>query len=107
MIDWGQVDSLRADLGDGFHELVEVFLAEVDEATGRIDAASPPEQMAADLHFLKGAALNLGFSAFAGLCAEGEVQANAGGAVDTGPILACFTASREEFVEGLGQRRGA
>ena len=107
MIDWDTVDSLRNDLGEGFGELVDVFLAEVDEATGRLDPDASPDQMAADMHFLKGAALNLGFTDFAELCAEGEARAEAGQPVDIAPVLASFAVSRREFTEGLVQRRVA
>jgi len=107
MIDWEQVESLREDLGDGFDELVEVFLAEVDATTGSLDPAASADQMAAALHFLKGAALNLGFTAFAALCSEGELRAEAGQSVDLAPVLASFMASRREFTEGLARRKVA
>jgi len=103
MIDWGQLDGLRADMGDAFDELVEVFLAEMDEALERLgstDAAG----MAAELHYLKGAALSLGFAAFAALCAEGEQRAAAGGSVDAAPVCALYRQSRAAFLEGLGKR---
>lgn len=107
MIDWEQVSALRADLGDGFGELVEVFLDEMDGAMARLDAHAPPVRMAADLHFLKGSALNLGFAAFASLCAAGEVRAERGGSVDLAPILACFADSRVVFLAGLKANRAA
>jgi histidine phosphotransfer protein HptB len=107
MIDWEQVESLRADLDDGFDELVEVFLSEVDAATGNLDPAAPPDRMAADLHFLKGAALNLGFRDFARLCSDGERRADAGQTVDLDPVLASFAASRQAFVDGLARRQVA
>jgi len=107
MIDWNQVDGLRSDLGDGFDELVEVFLDEVDEAMGRLSPDAAPEQSAADLHFLKGAALNLGFRDFAALCSAGEERAAAGGRVDLGPVRASYAASRRAFLDGLAARRVA
>jgi histidine phosphotransfer protein HptB len=107
MIDWKQVDGLREDLGDGFDELVELFLAEVEEVRARLTPGIPPAQMAADLHFLKGAALNLGFADLAALCSAGEVQAAGGGEVDPAPILTCLATSREVFMQGLARRRVA
>jgi histidine phosphotransfer protein HptB len=107
MIDWPHVDGLREDLGDGFDELVEVFLDEVDSGIARLNPGATPAQMASDLHFLKGAALNLGFVHFAGLCGDGEDRAGRGGGVDLAPILASLDASRVEFLRGLAERRAA
>src|SRR5690606_20139158 len=78
MIDWTHVDDLRADMGDAFGEVVEVFLLEVDAAIRRLSPERTAPDLAADLHFLKGAALNLGFRDFATLCATGEASAHAG-----------------------------
>ena len=75
MIDWAQVKELQGDMGDSFDEIVEVFLLEVAEGIARLDTGSGTGSMAADLHFLRGAALNLGFVDFARLCAQGEEQA--------------------------------
>lgn len=107
MIDWTQIEGLRADLGDGFDELVEVFLDEVDGAMAALDPDANPPDMAAALHFLKGSAGNLGFATFAGLCSGGEQAAMRGGHVDLGPIRAAFAESRAEFVQGLAARRAA
>lgn len=107
MIDWSHVDGLRIDLAEGFDELVEVFLDEVDSAMARLSPDLAPGQMASDLHFLKGAALNLGFTAFADLCSQGEIRAGRGGRVETAPIREIFSASRRAFVQGLAERRAA
>lgn len=110
MIDWGRVDQLREEVGaDAFGEVVEIFLEEVQEVVNRLEAAPDPDQLADDLHFLKGSALSLGFARFAALCQEGEAQAKARGAasVDLAPLLACFTASRAEFLDGLPGRAAA
>lgn len=107
MIDWEHLDNLRADMGDGFGELVEVFLEEVDGAIAALDPKAKSAKMAANLHFLKGAALNLGFTTFAALCAAGEVKANNNGSVDLSPVLDSFATSRAEFIEGLKARRAA
>ncbi|MCB1394863.1 MAG: Hpt domain-containing protein [Rhodobacter sp.] len=108
MIDWAHVDELRNDMGDSFDEIVEVFLQEVEDALARLDPDAGAEAMAADLHFLKGAALNLGFSEFASLCASGEARANRGetAGIDPGRIRQAYTVSRHDFLDGL-QRRAA
>lgn len=105
MIDWERVAELRSEVGEeAFAEVAALFLEEVDEVIARLDATPPPQgaALAADLHFLKGSALNLGFAAFAGLCAAGEVQAGKGAAVDLPALLACYAASRADFLAGLG-----
>lgn len=107
MIDWPHVDGLRDDLGQGFDELVDVFLDEVDGGIARLYEEAGPAQLASDLHFLKGAALNLGFAHFADLCGRGEDAAGRGGRVDLAPILASLAASRDEFLRGLAARRAA
>lgn len=107
MIDWGHIAALREDVGDGFDELVSVFLEEMDAATQALDPAASPAQMAADLHFLKGAALNLGFASLGTLCAEGEMAAGRGAPVDVGQVRLAYQASRAEFVAGLGARSAA
>lgn len=107
MIDWTQIEALRGDVGDGFANLVEVFLDEMDSAITRLDPHATPPQMEAHLHFLKGSALNLGFADFAALCAEGEARAGQGGAVDVGPIRQLYLDSRSVFMAGLSDRRAA
>ncbi len=102
MIDWDRVAQLREEVGpDDFGEVVELFLEEVDEATRRLRERPDPGRYEDDLHFLKGSALNLGFASFGALCQAGERQAKEGRAleVDLKPILDCYEASRQEFLE--------
>lgn len=105
MIDWSHIDELKADMGDSFDEIVEVFLEEVDDSIAKL-AASDSAGLASCLHFLKGAALNLGFTEFAALCSTGEVQADSGAAaqVDVARVRICYQKSRQEFVAGLQSR---
>jgi HPt (histidine-containing phosphotransfer) domain-containing protein len=108
MIDWTRVAELRDEVGDdAFEEVVELFLEEVQEVAERL--ATPPataDQLAADLHFLKGSALNLGFTDLAALCAAGEARAQSGDAarVDIGAVLACHEASCRAFLAALDRR---
>jgi HPt (histidine-containing phosphotransfer) domain-containing protein len=106
MINWAQVDELKSDMADAFDEIVEVFLQEVDEGVDKLNGTKPVSTMAADLHFLKGAALNLGFADFAALCSVGEASANNGKSdqVDLDALRACYRKSRLEFVTGLKRR---
>jgi len=106
MINWAQVDDLKADMADAFDEIVEVFLQEVDEGIGKLNGAGSSSMLAADLHFLKGAALNLGFADFAAMCSVGEASANngKGDQVDLDALQTCYSESRQEFVNGLKRR---
>ncbi|WP_417586741.1 Hpt domain-containing protein [Pararhodobacter oceanensis] len=106
MIDWSHIDELKQDMEDAFDEVVEAFLLEASDGVARLEAAVPAQTLAADLHFLRGAALNLGFAEFAALCGEGEAQANAGQAaqVDLAAIRASFEASRQALASGLRTR---
>ena len=53
------------------------------------------KSLEADLHFLKGAALNLGFSEFAALCQDGERRAALGeGGLDITAVKDCYALSK-------------
>lgn len=73
LVDVTRLRALREEVGDdGFEEVLVLFLAESDDVVERLashTADRPPE---AELHFLKGIALNLGFDALAALCRKGE-----------------------------------
>ena len=108
MIDWNHVQKLRDEIGaDAFDEVVDLFLEEVETAVGRLRDLPDGHDPEAQLHFLRGSALNLGFIGFADLCHRGEVAAasGAGDAVDLTGLLRCYEASRLAFLEGLRQAR--
>lgn len=104
MIDWSHVDEMKVEMGDDFDEVVAMFLSEVGDVIQRLELDSTASTIAADLHFLKGAALNLGFCDFASLCASAEKLAASGeaGAVDLPDVLACYRASCQAFRQGPG-----
>lgn len=102
MIDWERVGCLRDEIGEtDFGEVVRLFIEEVEEVTERLERPGTPGQREADLHFLKGSALNLGFSDLAALCHAGERRAAAGETVEVGPVIALYAASRRAFLSGL------
>lgn len=103
MIDWEHVKALKSDMGDAFAEVVEVFLQEVDEALRGYDPSADDATKAATMHFLKGAALNLGFTRFAGLCASAEQAATAGKPIDFDALEACYLQSRGDFSSNLAR----
>lgn len=102
MIDWDRVANLRAEIGAAdFAEVVEMFLEEADEVVKRLNAGKPDPTLEAELHFLKGSALNLGFQELAGLCHQGEKAAASGAGVDLRQVTGSYAGSRAAFEAGL------
>lgn len=103
-IDWARVAELREEVGaEALEEVVELFLEEVEAVTDRLAATPDPDRLEADLHFLKGSALNLGFAEMAALCAAGETAAarGRGTEVEVAALLACYAVSKAGFLAGL------
>ena len=110
MIDWTRVFELREEVGpEDFDEVVALFLDEVEEVITRLRDKPDPVRLEADLHFLKGSALSLGFADFSTLCARGETRAASGQDVsaDLPSLLACYAASRAHFLSELPGRLAA
>lgn len=109
MIEWERVNELRSEIGDDdFAEVVTLFLEEADDVILRMSAAAGAKALEADLHFLKGAALNLGFADFAALCQEGERRAAAGDTgVDLDRVCVCYHASKRALQAGQDQANAA
>lgn len=105
MIDWDRVRELRSEIGpDDFDEVVNLFLEEADETIARLSPAGGPIALAADLHFLKGAALNLGFRTLSALCQDGERRAGAGDiGIDLDAVRAAYLGCRVAFECGADQ----
>ena len=105
MIEWDRVAELRDEVGaEDFAEVVELFLDEVEATLARIGADPALDQLERDLHFIKGSALNLGFSELAALCLKGERSARSGHAeaIELPLIAETFRVSRSVFLDGLG-----
>lgn len=105
MIEWDRVSELCSEIGeDDFAEVVELFLQEADEVIARIAQSSGAAALEADLHFLKGAALNLGFRQFAGLCEDGERLAAKGDCnVDLDLVKASYLNSKTALLQEQGK----
>ncbi len=72
-----------------------MFLEEADDVIARISTAAGAMVLESDLHFLKGAALNLGFAEFAALCQDGERRAAGGDInVDLDRVCSSYQASK-------------
>lgn len=107
MIDWSRVNELKREIGEeGFAEVVDLFLEEVEAAMAELSAEIPPQVLEADIHFLKGSAWNLGFAEFGALCHDGERRAARGtfSSEDLDRIRACYAGSKVAFLDGLGGR---
>lgn len=103
MIDWERVREFHGEIGaDDFAEVVAMFLEEADEAVTRMSPHLTAKALEAVLHFLKGAALNLGFVALSALCQEGERRAASGStAVDLKTVAQVYTESKAAFQSGV------
>jgi HPt (histidine-containing phosphotransfer) domain-containing protein len=105
MIDWDRVKELRAEIGaENFDEVAGLFLEEADEAIARLSLQAGAKSLSADLHFLKGAALNLGFAALSSLCQDGERRAGAGDlSIDLPAVRQAYADCRAEFENGAAR----
>ncbi|MEQ6202918.1 Hpt domain-containing protein [Sulfitobacter sp. HNIBRBA2951] len=104
MIDWPRITNLRDEVGEeDFAEVVEIFIEEVSEMVERLRDAPQVETLGADLHALKGSAMNLGFTTFSDLCQTGETAAAEGRAdsIALAPILDSYDESKQALLDGL------
>ena len=107
MIDWSRINELRDEAGDdAYEELRDIFLSEVEEALARLGYDRGPTALAAELHFLKGCAVNIGLADFAALCRKGEITAGTGTIAtrEIDELRQCFDASRTALI---GQAKAA
>lgn len=110
MIDWARLDELRSEIGaEDLAEVAASFLEEADEVVARLGKTRSPPELAAQLHFLKGSALNLGLRDFATLCQEGEKRLASGpfGPQDLPRLVAVYEASKSAFRGALARGNAA
>lgn len=108
MIDWARVTELADEIGpDDMDDVMGLFFEEADETLDRLIDGLAPDKTAAALHFLKGSALNLGFSDLARACETGERAVMAGQPPDAPGIAALYAASRAALEQGMAARRAA
>ncbi|OYX27162.1 MAG: hypothetical protein B7Z10_01140 [Rhodobacterales bacterium 32-66-7] len=102
MIDWKRVEELRTEIGsDGFAEVADMFLEEAEVAVLALTNATRADEVEAQLHSLKGSALNLGLTDLAGICQAGERLAAAGSSIDPTGIATIYQASRARLLAGI------
>lgn len=110
MLDWDRVLELKNEVGEeAFAEVVELFLEEVEEVFVRFRADGVTNTIAADLHFLRGSAINLGFANLAEICTAGEKSANALGIkmVSLQAIFDSYEKSKDMLLSGMEERFAA
>ncbi len=102
LVDRARLEELVADIGEeALPEIVEMFVAEVEESLAALRREERQEagRIAAEAHFIKGSALNLGFAALAEVC--GKIERLAATApetpVVTARIVTLFERSRAEL----------
>ncbi|MGS4945245.1 Hpt domain-containing protein [Meridianimarinicoccus sp. RP-17] len=99
-MDWNRLDELRTEVGaDALGEVLALFLEETDDMAMRLAGGGDPATLGDDLHFMKGAALNLGFDVLADACraAETALRADGPAAVDVAAILDSYAAAKAEL----------
>ena len=98
LVDVTRLRALREEVGDdGYEEVLVLFLAESDEVVERLAAHAGDTPPAAELHFLKGIALNLGFDDLAALCRRAE----RGEGFDPAAMRAVYAQTRAALAEAV------
>ncbi|MEE4239297.1 MAG: Hpt domain-containing protein [Anderseniella sp.] len=104
MIDWVRVSDLHDEIGtDGFSEVLELFLEETGRCVDLLREAPDMDQLAMNLHSLRGGVVNLGFTEVSSLCEKGEAMAAMGQQdhVDTASIVQAYDNARQTFLSEL------
>lgn len=95
-IDFTRLTALRDDIGDdGFCDVAALFVDELNEHLGRL-LANPVRATAADFHFLRGSAANMGFTALVTACETAEAACRSGAAPDLEALKTAFHGAVDE-----------
>ncbi len=101
MINTARIQELKDEVGeDDLIEVIELFCEEVEEVLDTLETTDPA-QMPAQLHFLKGSALNIGLDAVSSLCMEQErhLKSDPNAKADIEGIRAAYTASKAALLK--------
>lgn len=104
MINWDRVNELRDEFGEGiFADIVAAFLEETDEVIERLRNTGLDSSVGETMHFLKGSALNLGFSEMADLSETAErAAANNHATMDMiSKVISSYERTRSQFQDSL------
>ncbi|RVV98033.1 hypothetical protein EKE94_11250 [Mesobaculum littorinae] len=100
---WQRLNEVRDDIGvEDFADIVHLFLEETEEGLTSLDWAGPVQDRADRLHFVKGAALNLGLSGLAEGCSAAGRHALEDPEQAQADLLTCFDRTRAVLTEELG-----
>ncbi|MCV6594409.1 MAG: Hpt domain-containing protein [Silicimonas sp.] len=97
MINNARIEELKEEVGEeDLAEVIELFCEEVEEVLEGLDRVTAGE-MAAQLHFLKGSALNIGLEAVSELCKteEARLKADPTQMPDITAIRSTYAASKD------------
>jgi HPt (histidine-containing phosphotransfer) domain-containing protein len=93
-VDWDRLNELRSDIGEeDFADVAILFVSELQEC---LDGLAAETAQAADFHFLRGSAANLGFAALVDACAAAEAACDAGNRPDVDAVRQCFEQAMAE-----------
>lgn len=99
MIDWEQVAELQDQMGNAdMVEIITLFEKEVECITTQLGAGPEGRNLEEDFHYLKGAALTMGFAQFADTCAATEALARCG-SVEPASIDAVLLSYHQSITE--------
>jgi len=104
MIDWKRISELQEEVGEeDFAEILEMFFEEVEEALDGLPDADDKGKKGG-LHFLKGAALNIGMVKVSNIClaAELALKQDSAVALNLQEIRSAIETSQAELKEMLG-----
>ena len=104
MIDWQRLRILRDEVGpDDFDEVLDLFAQEVESILSDLSPDNAAAQIEAQMHALKGAALNLGFDDFSVLCSRNEKRARDGEIpqIDLSAVTATYFQSKAVLKDGI------
>ena len=100
LINWSRIEALKEDVGrEDVKEVIDLFINEIQQVIDKIPAQMEAENIADDLHFLKGSALSLGFQELSCVCQTGyeAFSKTPRGAFEIDNVRACFETSKAEF----------
>jgi HPt (histidine-containing phosphotransfer) domain-containing protein len=109
MINWARLLQLQEDVGkNDIHDIIILFEQELKQVIAQLPLQTDPEQMASNLHYLKGCALNLGFEDLADLCQAGYTRLSQSPrtGVTVAPILSAYEAAINELHHAMHARLG-
>lgn len=110
MIDTTRLDQLADEIGrESLAEIVDVFMSEMDETVEKLPEVDSAQAYAAQLHFLKGSALNLGLTAIAVACDEerGAIMTGAERSQNVTQIKALYEKSRAMLLSCVSEMQSA